>query len=76
MANASIGGDADLEARLFGCLQERTVAERVPASGLRGVTRVPRQQADQALRRPVVKEDERRERVRLAGSRRRNPVQR
>jgi hypothetical protein len=50
-------------------VQERTIAEGVPALGLRRVDGVFRQRADQPLRRAVVKEDEhRRERTGRAGS--------
>lgn len=60
VADAPVGREQQLEARVLGSVQQRAVAERVPAFGLCRVNRVPRQRADQSLRRAVVKEDEHR----------------
>ena len=60
VAYAPVSCEEQLEACLFGCVQQGSVAERVPAFGLCRVTGVPGQRADQSLRRAVVKEDEHR----------------
>jgi hypothetical protein len=57
MADTPIGSQQDVEAGVFRSVQERTVAERVSPFRLCRVDGVPRQRADQPLRRPVVKED-------------------
>ena len=58
--DAPVGREQNIEAGLFCGLQERPVAESIPALGLSGVDGVPGQRADQPFGRAVVKEDEHR----------------
>lgn len=58
--DAPIGGEQYVVGCVARSFQERTVAECVPALGLRGVDGVPGQRADQPFGRAVVKEDEHR----------------
>jgi hypothetical protein len=75
--NPPIGREQQLETCLFGSNQQSAVAERGPAFGLCGMDGVPRQLANQPLRRPVVKENEHRWEWPLrAGSPRRNRARR
>jgi len=73
--DAPIRGEQYVEGCVVRSFQERTVAECVPALGLRGVDGVPVQRADQPFGRAVVKEDEHRSgRGPREGSQPRNPV--
>jgi hypothetical protein len=58
ISDAPVGREQQPEAGFLGGVQQRTVAERVPAFGLRRVDRVRGQSTGQPLGRPVVKEDE------------------
>ncbi len=60
VADAAVGREQQFEPRLFRGVQERAIAECVPAPGLRRVDCVPGQRTGQSLRRAVVKEDEHR----------------
>ena len=69
VADAAVSREEQIECCLLGSVQERSIAERIPALGLCGVDGVPRKRADQPFRRPVIKEDEHgQELVRRAGS--------
>ena len=58
VADAAVGREQQLEPCRFRGVQERAIAQCVPAPGLRRVDCVPGQRTRQSLRRAVVKEDE------------------
>ena len=60
VADAAVGREQQFEPRLFRGVQERAIAECVPAPGLRRVDCVPGQRTGQSLPGAVVKEDEHR----------------